>query len=206
MHMRRVLDRATRWYVTHDHRDQPIAAALARIMPSLELLRTRTSDLPAGLRHRPRQERLSHWDSIGTAAGPGRRASDLLESFGLLDISLMSEQVQEPIPTIADLYYAVFQRIDAARPAAAHHGPAAAEPLGDARPGSAAGRRLLGRGRHDGLGHGRQARRLRRRTRCRGTHRGLGTRTPGAAGPDQGHVCRGDRARAGGHRVRSPWR
>jgi glutamate dehydrogenase len=44
----------------------------------------------------------------------GLRASDLLESFGLLDISLVSEQVHEPIETIADVYYAVFQRIGAA--------------------------------------------------------------------------------------------
>ncbi|HEY9356973.1 MAG TPA: NAD-glutamate dehydrogenase [Arthrobacter sp.] len=114
IHMRRVLDRATRWYVTHDHRDQPIAAALARIMPSLELLRTRTSDYLRGSDIDRVQGRLSHWDSVGLPHDLGARASDLLESFGLLDISLVSEQVHEPVPAIADLYYTVFQRIDAA--------------------------------------------------------------------------------------------
>jgi glutamate dehydrogenase len=44
----------------------------------------------------------------------GLRASDMLESFGLLDISVISEQVREPIATIADVYYSVFQRIGAA--------------------------------------------------------------------------------------------
>jgi glutamate dehydrogenase len=114
IHMRRVLDRATRWYVTHDHRDQPIAEALARIVPTLELLRTRTSDYLRGSDIDRVQGRLAHWDSAGLPRDLGVRASDLLESFGLLDISLVSEQVHEPIPTIADLYYAVFQRIDAA--------------------------------------------------------------------------------------------
>ncbi|HJV97847.1 MAG TPA: NAD-glutamate dehydrogenase [Arthrobacter sp.] len=114
IHMRRVLDRATRWYVTHDHRDQPIDEALARIMPTLELLRTRTSDYLRGSDIDRVQGRLAHWDSEELPHDLALRASDLLESFGLLDISLVSEQVHEPIPTIADLYYAVFQRIDAA--------------------------------------------------------------------------------------------
>lgn len=114
IHMRRVLDRATRWYVTHDHRDQRIATALARIMPTLELLRTRTSEYLRGSDIDRVQGRLAHWDGLGLPRELGVRASDLLESFGLLDISLISEQVHEPIPIIADLYYAVFQRIDAA--------------------------------------------------------------------------------------------
>jgi glutamate dehydrogenase len=114
LHMRRVLDRATRWYVTHDHRDQPIAQALGRIAPTLELLRTRTVDYLRGSDLDRVQARLSHWDDAGLPLDLGKRASDLLESFGLLDISLVSEQVHEPITTIADLYYAVFQRIGAA--------------------------------------------------------------------------------------------
>lgn len=114
IHMRRILDRATRWYVTHDHRDQPIAAALARIMPTLELLRTRTSEYLRGSDIDRAQGRLENWDSQGVPQDLSVRASDLLESFGLLDISLVSEQAHEPIPTIADLYYAVFQRINAA--------------------------------------------------------------------------------------------
>ena len=111
IHMRRVLDRGTRWYVTHDHRDQPVATALGRIAPALELLRTRTVDFLRGSDLDRVHDRLSHWDKVGMPQDLGRRASDLLESFGLLDISLISEQVREPITTIADVYYAVFQRI-----------------------------------------------------------------------------------------------
>ncbi|WP_454699827.1 NAD-glutamate dehydrogenase [Arthrobacter humicola] len=114
LHMRRVLDRATRWYVTHDHRDQPVAEALGRILPTLEALRTRTVDYLRGSDLDRVQGRLAHWDAVGMPRALGLRASDLLESFGLLDISLVSEQVHEPIETIADVYYAVFQRIGAA--------------------------------------------------------------------------------------------
>ena len=114
LHMRRILDRATRWYVTHDHRDQPITASLARIMPTLEMLRTRTVDYLRGSDLDRVQDRLAHWDQVGLPHELGLRASDMLESFGLLDISLVSEQIREPIATIADLYYTVFQRIGAA--------------------------------------------------------------------------------------------
>ncbi|AXJ09240.1 NAD-glutamate dehydrogenase [Arthrobacter sp. PM3] len=114
LHMRRILDRATRWYVTHDHRDQPVDAALGRIMPTLDLLRTRTVDYLRGSDLDRVQERLVHWDAVGMPRELGMRASDMLESFGLLDISLISEQVREPVLTITDLYYAVFQRIGAA--------------------------------------------------------------------------------------------
>jgi glutamate dehydrogenase len=83
-------------------------------MPTLELLRTRTLDYLRGSDLDRAQGRLAHWDAVGMPRELGLRASDLLESFGLLDISLISEQVREPITTIADLYYAVFQRIGAA--------------------------------------------------------------------------------------------
>ena len=114
LHMRRVLDRATRWYVTHDHRDRPVTEALARITPTLEMFRTRTVDYLRGSDLDRVQDRLAHWDQVGLPHDLGKRAADMLESFGLLDISLVSEQVREPLATITDLYYTVFQRIGAA--------------------------------------------------------------------------------------------
>ncbi|WP_426990654.1 hypothetical protein [Pseudarthrobacter sp. Y6] len=60
------------------------------------------------------QDRQAHWDGVGLPSDLSLRSADLLESFGLLDISRVSEQVSEPIAAIADLYYTVFKRIDAA--------------------------------------------------------------------------------------------
>ncbi|NUP73404.1 MAG: NAD-glutamate dehydrogenase, partial [Sinomonas sp.] len=114
VHMRRIIDRATRWYVTHDHRDQPLERALGRILPTLELLRTSTADYLRGDDADRVHGRLAHWDSVGLPRDVGRRAADMLESFGLLGISLISEQVDEPVERIADLYWAVFHRIGAA--------------------------------------------------------------------------------------------
>jgi len=105
--MRRLLDRATRWYVTHDHRDQPIGEAMGRIMPALELLRTRTMEFLQGSDLDRAEARLAHWNDVGMPLELGRRAADLLESFSLLDISLVSEQVDEPLTAIADMYHTV---------------------------------------------------------------------------------------------------
>lgn len=113
LYMRRALDRATRWYVTHDHLDQPIVEALGRIAPTFGLLRTRTLDFLRGSDRDRTLDRLARWDAVGLPPELAKRASDLLESFGLLDISAVSELVDEPLTTIADLYWAVFHRIDA---------------------------------------------------------------------------------------------
>ncbi|WP_442781193.1 NAD-glutamate dehydrogenase domain-containing protein [Arthrobacter sp. MMS18-M83] len=109
--LRRLLDRSTRWYVTHDHRDQTVAEALNRIAPTLDLLRTRTSEFLRGSDLDRAKERLAHWIDVGMPPELGRRASDLLESFSLLDISLVSEQVDEPLTTIADMYHTVIHWI-----------------------------------------------------------------------------------------------
>jgi glutamate dehydrogenase len=115
VHMRRTLDRATRWYVTHDHRDQPLDRALQRILPTLELLRNSTAEYLRGEDADRVQGRLAHWDGVGLPHDLARRAADVLEGFALLDISLISEQIDEPIERIADLYWAVFYRIGTAR-------------------------------------------------------------------------------------------
>ncbi|BCT77950.1 NAD-glutamate dehydrogenase [Sinomonas cyclohexanicum] len=115
VHFRRLLDRGVRWYVTHDHRDQPVGQAYGRIAPTLELLRDHVSDYLRGSDLERAWARLEHFRGLGLPDRLALRASDCLESFGLLDISLIAETVPEPIPTIADVYYAVLKWIDAAR-------------------------------------------------------------------------------------------
>ncbi|MEV7605663.1 NAD-glutamate dehydrogenase [Paenarthrobacter sp. NPDC089322] len=113
LYLRRALDRATRWYVTHEHRDQPVTVALGRIAPTFELLLTRTREFLRGSDRDHTEDRIARWNDVGMPRELVKRASDLLESFGLLDISLLAERVEEPPAMIADLYYAVFHRIGA---------------------------------------------------------------------------------------------
>jgi glutamate dehydrogenase len=63
--MRRPLDRSTRWYVTHDFRDKPIADALARLKPPMSVLRPKFSSCLHGVNLQHALTRLAHTDAVG---------------------------------------------------------------------------------------------------------------------------------------------
>ncbi|MBP1136432.1 glutamate dehydrogenase [Arthrobacter sp. PvP023] len=111
--MRRTLDRSTRWYVNHDFRDKPIADAMARLGPPMSLLRPKFSSFLHGVNLQHVMTRLAHTDAVGLPHELGVRASEILVSYGLLDITAISEELQEPADTVAEVYFAVFERISA---------------------------------------------------------------------------------------------
>ncbi len=90
--MRRLLDRSVRWYVTHDFRDKPIADALERLEHPMSLMRGSFTGLLHGINLAHSLKRLAHTDAVGGLPRPlgGIRASELLVSYGLLDISAIA--------------------------------------------------------------------------------------------------------------------
>lgn len=111
--MRRLLDRSTRWYVTHDFRDKPIADAITRLERPMSLMRANFTSFLHGINLDHSLNRLAHTDSVGLPHDLGIRASELLVSYGLLDISAIAEELQEPVAAVAEVYFAVFERISA---------------------------------------------------------------------------------------------
>ncbi|NWL31771.1 NAD-glutamate dehydrogenase [Paenarthrobacter nitroguajacolicus] len=111
--MRRLLDRSVRWYVTHDFRDKPIADALERLEHPMSLMRGSFTGLLHGINLAHSLKRLAHTDAVGLPRPLGIRASELLVSYGLLDISAIAEELQEPADAVAEVYFAVFERISA---------------------------------------------------------------------------------------------
>ncbi|MFJ4210760.1 NAD-glutamate dehydrogenase [Paenarthrobacter sp. NPDC089675] len=111
--MRRLLDRSVRWYVTHDFRDKPVADAFARLERPMALLRANFTGFLHGINLAHSLKRLAHTDSVGLPHELGVRASELLVSYGLLDISAIAEELQEPVEAVAEVYFAVFERISA---------------------------------------------------------------------------------------------
>ncbi|MFJ5956101.1 NAD-glutamate dehydrogenase [Paenarthrobacter sp. NPDC092416] len=111
--MRRLLDRSTRWYVTHDFRDKPISDALSRLEAPMSLLRSKFTSFLHGINLNHSLKRLAHTDSVGLPHALGIRASELLVSYGLLDISAIAEELQEPVEAVSEVYFAVFERISA---------------------------------------------------------------------------------------------
>ncbi|MEV7604204.1 NAD-glutamate dehydrogenase [Paenarthrobacter sp. NPDC089322] len=111
--MRRLLDRSVRWYVTHDFRDKPVADALGRLERPMSVMRAGFTRFLHGINLAYSQERLAYTDSVGIPHALGVRASELLVSYGLLDISAIAEELQEPVDAVAEVYFAVFERISA---------------------------------------------------------------------------------------------
>ncbi|WP_115787127.1 NAD-glutamate dehydrogenase [Arthrobacter silvisoli] len=111
--MRRLLDRSVRWYVTHDFRDKPVADALARLEGPMSLMRANFTGFLHGINLAHSLKRLAHTDSLGVPHELGIRASEILVSYGLLDITAIAEELQEPPEAVAEVYFAVFERISA---------------------------------------------------------------------------------------------
>jgi glutamate dehydrogenase len=111
--MRRLLDRSTRWYVTHDFRDKPIGDALARLEPPMSVMRAKFTGFLHGISLNRTLERLALTDAAGLPHALGIRASELLVSYALLDICAIAEELQEPVETVVDVYFAVVERISA---------------------------------------------------------------------------------------------
>ncbi|WP_043469681.1 NAD-glutamate dehydrogenase [Arthrobacter sp. Rue61a] len=111
--MRRLLDRSVRWYVTHDFRDKPVSDALTRLENPMSLMRANFTRFLHGINLAHSQKRLAHTDAVGLPHHLGIRASELLVSYGLLDISAIAEELQEPAEAVAEVYFAVFERISA---------------------------------------------------------------------------------------------
>ena len=115
LYARGTLDRATRWYMTHSHRDQSVARGLGRILPAVELRRTRSIVYQRGDGVDLGQDLLTRWISAGVPPDLANGAVDVVMGFSLLDVSLIAEQVDEPLERIAALYSAAFERIGALR-------------------------------------------------------------------------------------------
>lgn len=106
--MRRLLDRAVRWLVNHSATSQPISDVVAKYGPMVGALRADLGQLLDGVD----RDRVGRWHQKALAWGVstdlGNRWSEMFESFALLDIVRIKDQIDEPVEAIARVYYAIF--------------------------------------------------------------------------------------------------
>ncbi|MFZ3454400.1 NAD-glutamate dehydrogenase [Arthrobacter sp. 7Tela_A1] len=108
--MRRLLDRAVRWFVNHVGRGTSIDEDIQAFKPIVEPLR---KDLMRFMRGADRDrvesalEEAAGWD---VPKDLGTYWAEQFESYGLLDVALATRQVDEPAENIAAVYYAVYDR------------------------------------------------------------------------------------------------
>ncbi|MET1034879.1 MAG: NAD-glutamate dehydrogenase [Arthrobacter sp.] len=110
--MRRLLDRATRWFVTHVDRGTPVQKDIDAFRDTVLGLRSRLGSLLRG----QDADRVAEWKAEGLSWGLPEalagRWSEQFESFALLDVALTAREVGLPAEEVAKVYYVVFDRFD----------------------------------------------------------------------------------------------
>ncbi len=107
--VRRVLDRAMRWFIQYDHQ-LPLEECLNLYRPVVEALR---HDLPELLKGQEKDEVARLMDTASTWGLPAdvvRTWGELRDAFTLLDIARVRQLTGEPLESIAPVYFAVRDR------------------------------------------------------------------------------------------------
>ncbi|PVE18579.1 NAD-glutamate dehydrogenase [Arthrobacter sp. Bz4] len=108
--MRRLLDRAVRWFVNNVGQGTSVADDIETFKPLMDPLRTHLVDYVRGRD----KERVNEWfaraEEWGLPDDIARHWAEQFESFGLLDVALITQQIDEPVERIAQVYYAVYDR------------------------------------------------------------------------------------------------
>ncbi|KRF04269.1 glutamate dehydrogenase [Arthrobacter sp. Soil782] len=110
--VRRLLDRAVRWFVNHVGRGTTVEEDIAAFKPLLDPLRTKLVNYVRGgdlERVRSWFQRAEEW---GLPDSIAQHWAEQFESFGLLDVALISRRVDEPVERIAEVYYAIYDRFN----------------------------------------------------------------------------------------------
>ncbi|RJU02935.1 NAD-glutamate dehydrogenase [Arthrobacter frigidicola] len=110
--LRRLLDRAVRWFVNHVEASTPVEESIAAFKPLIDPLRSRLSSFVRG----GDLERVRKWTAVAQERGLPESIvttwAEQFESFALLDIAFSTRRVDEPVEDIARVYYAVYDYFD----------------------------------------------------------------------------------------------
>ncbi|WP_081738112.1 NAD-glutamate dehydrogenase, partial [Arthrobacter sp. H41] len=110
--LRRLLDRAVRWFVNHVEPGTTVEQDIAAFKPLIAPLRAKLADYVRGcdlVRVEQWSARAEEW---GLPEGIGQHWAEQFESFALLDIAISTRRVDEPVEEIARVYYAVYDRFE----------------------------------------------------------------------------------------------
>ncbi|UNK47069.1 NAD-glutamate dehydrogenase [Arthrobacter sulfonylureivorans] len=110
--MRRLLDRAVRWYINHVDSGTPVADGIAAFKPQMDPLRSQLVKYLRGDDLARVRGWLSNAEERGLPEEIARQWAEQFESFGLLDVARIAGQVDEPVASVAHVYFTVYDRFD----------------------------------------------------------------------------------------------
>ncbi|MGW2663769.1 NAD-glutamate dehydrogenase domain-containing protein [Nocardia tengchongensis] len=107
----RVLDRATRWVLTHRPKRRPIAGEIARFAPSIAALRPNVPHWLSNEDNRITDLRSGALIADGVPSQLVGEVFGLLDLYGLLDVIEVANQTGDDVEEVGELYYAVKDRM-----------------------------------------------------------------------------------------------
>ena len=109
--IRRLVDRATRWLVDVRFPITDVASEIERYRPVVARLGARCPDLMRGAERETLYSDAQELVSLGLPEGLALRLAELLSAFLLLDVVEIAEATGHDAATVAELHYAVSERM-----------------------------------------------------------------------------------------------
>ncbi|MDT4901728.1 MAG: glutamate dehydrogenase [Pseudonocardiales bacterium] len=109
--IRRLIDRATRWLADIRFPITDVAAEIERYQPVVSRLGSRCSDLMRGAERQTLYDDAEKLIALGLPRNLSLRLAELLSAFLLLDVVEISEATGVDAATVAELHYAVSERL-----------------------------------------------------------------------------------------------
>ena len=109
--MRRLIDRATRWFVDVRFPITDVAAEIARYRPVVAQLGAQCPDLMHGAERDALFDDAEKLVALGLPRALALRLAELLSAFLLLDVVEIAQATKHDAPVVADLHFAVSERL-----------------------------------------------------------------------------------------------
>ncbi len=112
LEVRRLLDRATRWFLQTRGGTLDVEAEIARLRPIIEQYGPKVADALVGGEARRLQQQTAAFVELGAEPALAARAAQALDVFALLDIAEISRRTDESVATLLPLYFTVSETYD----------------------------------------------------------------------------------------------
>lgn len=112
---RRLLDRATRWFLQSRGGRLDVEGEIAKFAPLVARLRDGVPAMLRGVEKQRFDKGVERFVAKGTPESIARRISGLLDEFSLLDIVEIATAANEDAESVTDLYFALSERYDVDR-------------------------------------------------------------------------------------------
>ena len=105
LRLRRLLDRATRWFVHHEVEHTSVSALIERYEPSVSRLAPKVPELVIGVGREQYEDTAAGLVEQGVPEQLARRAAALLDLFVLLDITDLAHEIDADVEAVASTYF-----------------------------------------------------------------------------------------------------